>query len=366
MINSRVPIPRIGVVDEKLTRPDWTSQTVRTADTIWLDRNENLDPVLAATTMAVLQSLDATALNTYPDLGGLYAKLATVLECEPNQLVLAAGSDGAIRAVYEAYISPGDIVMHSNPTFAMYPVYARMYAADRHPFDYAMSAAGPVLDVERLVRDIRSLRPRLVCLPNPDSPTGTVVGEVELKCIVGAAGEVGAVMLVDEAYYPFYPHSIASWVGENPHLVVTRSFGKAWGLAGVRIGVAITHPDMAVNLHKVRPMYEIGALAAQFLDRMLDHASAVTESVQRNLEGKALFAGIMRELGFKVLMTNGNFIHVAFGDNADMVHQALDGRVLYRRNFPGAALSGYSRFSVAPSQIMEPVAQMIRCALSGA
>lgn len=363
MMNARVPIPRIGVADEKLTRPDWTSQTVRPTDAIWLDRNENLDPVLATTTLGVLQSLDATALNTYPDLGGLYAKLATVLECEANQLVLAAGSDGAIRAVYEAYISPGDIVMHSNPTFAMYPVYARMYAADARPFNYVTSDEGPVLDVEQLVRDIKSQRPRLVCLPNPDSPTGTVVGEAELKRIVDVAGEVGAVMLVDEAYYPFYPHSIASWVGDHPHLVVTRSFGKAWGLAGVRIGVAIAHPDMAVNLHKVRPMYEIGALSAHFLDRMLDQAPAVAESVMRILEGKAWFAGVMRELGFKVLMTNGNFIHVAFGADADVVHQALDGHVLYRRDFPGTALSGFARFSVAPCQVMETVAEMIRQAL---
>lgn len=359
-MTATLPLPRIGVRDEALVRPDWSTQTARPAGTLWLDRNENIDPDLAAVTKGVLRELDASALYTYPDLGALYAKLARVLGTGgPDQHVLAAGSDGAIRATFEAFVSPGDVVIHTAPTFAMYPVYSRMYAADARPAGYDASDAGPHLDVDRLVGEIKAAAPRLICLPNPDSPTGTVLDPPTLKRVVKAAGDAGAVMLVDEAYFPFHPETAASWVKAHPHLIVTRSFGKAWGMAGCRIGLAIAHPDMARILHKVRPMYEIGALSANMLETMLDHADAVQASVARILAGKEWFIGEMREMGYPVLPGHGNFMHVAFGADGPMIHSALAGKVLYRQDFPNSVLAGYSRFSVAPKAIMLDVAGLI-------
>ena len=359
------PTPRPGVRDEALVRPDWSTQPARPAGLLWLDRNENVDPALAEVTTGVLRSLDGEALYTYPDLGRLYAKLARMLGTgTADQHVLAAGSDGAIRATFEAFISPGDVVIHTAPTFAMYAVYARMYAADARPAAYLAGDAGPWLDIDRLVADIETLRPRLVCLPNPDSPTGTVVDPVILLRIVRTAGAAGSVMLIDEAYFPFHPETAASWVNEHPHLIVTRSFGKAWGLAGCRVGVAVAHPDMARILHKVRPMYEIGALSANVLEKMLDHADAVAVSVGRILEGKDWFLTQLAAEGYKVLPGHGNFMHVAFGTNGPAIHAALAGRVLYRADFPNSVLAGYSRFSMAPKPIMQEVAGLIAGARS--
>lgn len=358
-----LPTPRVGVRDDALVRPDWSTQTARPDGTLWLDRNENIDPVLAAVTKGVLRDLDATALYTYPDLGGLYAKLAHTLDAgTADQYVLAAGSDGAIRATFEAFVSPGDVVIHTAPTFAMYSVYSRMYAADTRPASYEASPAGPFLDVDRLIHEIKTAAPRLVCLPNPDSPTGTVLDAATLKRVVDAAGAAGAVMLIDEAYFPFHPETAAPWVTDHPHLIVTRSFGKAWGMAGCRVGLAIAHPDMARILHKVRPMYEIGALSANVLENMLDHADAVQESVARILDGKDWFIGELRAMGYEVLAGHGNFMHVAFGEDGPAIHAALADRVLYRQDFPNSVLAGYSRFSTAPKEIMEQVAGLISVA----
>lgn len=360
---STLPTPRIGVSDAALTRPDWTTQSPRPEGALWLDRNENLDPVLAKITAGILTGLKPSALYTYPDLSGLYVKLAEVMGVKAEQLVLAAGSDGAIRTVYEAYISPGDIVIHSEPTFAMYSVYACMYAADARPFKYQPGPNGPVLEVEQLIAQIAELKPRMVALPNPDSPTGTVVEQEALRRIVEAAGDAGAVMLVDEAYYPFYPHSVADWVETNRHLVVTRTFGKAWGLAGTRVGFAVAHPEMAEILHKVRPMYEIGALSANLVELALDCADDVQASVERILDGKRWFAAEMEAMGYPVLAGHGNFIHVHFGTYGEAIHRALDGRVLYRRDFPNTALAGYSRFTAGPKEVLEPVVEWINSAV---
>lgn len=355
------PIPRVGVRDEGLVRPDWSSQSARPTGLLWLDRNENIDPVLAQVTAGVLRSLDPSALYTYPDLGGLYAKLAKTLGTgNADQHVLAAGSDGTIRAAFESFIAPGDIVIHTAPTFAMYAVYSRMYAADARPAEYESGPDGPCLNVDKLIHAIGRDMPRLVCLPNPDSPTGTALEASIIRKICDAAGAVGAVLLIDEAYFPFHNETAAPLVRDNPHLIVTRTFGKAWGLAGCRVGVAIAHPDMSRILHKVRPMYEIGALSANVLERMLDHGDEVQASVERILDGKKWFAGEMRAAGYRVLEGHGNFLHVAFGDDAPAVHAALANKVLYRQDFPNSVLEGFSRFSMAPRDIMEQVATPIR------
>src|SRR5262249_55964526 len=155
------------------------------------------------------------------------------------------------------------------PTFAMYPVYARMYGAATSTLDYQSSTRGPTLSLDAVISTIGEVRPKLVCLPNPDSPTGTVFESAALRRIVEAAGEVGALILVDEAYHPFCEITAASWVDEYEHLVVARTFAKAWGLAGLRIGYGVAAPACAKLLHKVRPMYEVNTLAVAVMERML-------------------------------------------------------------------------------------------------
>jgi histidinol-phosphate aminotransferase len=310
-----------------------------------------------------MRSLPAEAYCTYPESAALYAKLAAWVGVDPRQLVLAAGSDGVIRSVFEAYVSPGDTVIHTLPTFAMYSVYSKMYGARVVGIEYRPSAEGPVLPAEELLEKIRTEQPKLVCLPNPDSPTGTVVSSEMLERIVQAAGDAGALILVDEAYHPFHPESVVPWIQRHPHLVVCRSTGKAWGMAGIRIGYGIADAGVAETLHKVRPMYEVGAVAVHAFEAMLDHVDAMQASVARLEAGKTLFLTEMESLGFQVLRGAGNFCHVAFGDHADAVHAALENKVTYRKNFAEPCLAGFSRFSAAPAKEIQHVVQLIRQAV---
>jgi histidinol-phosphate aminotransferase len=350
---------RVGVRDPLLTRPDWTTGARRDPGLLWLDKNENTDPELAVVTRGVMAALSADTLYSYPESAPLYEKLAAWVGLGIKHLLLTAGSDGAIRAVFESFIDPGDTVLLTSPTFAMYQVYARMFGARVVALTYRPSASGPRLTPEEIVASIRDSQPKLVCLPNPDSPTGTVFEPEALRAIVEAAGEAGAIMLVDEAYHPFHPWSAASWVDAQPHLIIARTFAKAWGMAGLRIGYAIAHPDVARTLHKVRPMYEVNTLAVAAMERMLDHREAMEASVARLVAGREAFRGAMCELGLPTLETHGNFTHVAFGPAADAVHASLADLVLYRANFADPCLAGYSRFSAATVAQFAPIIDRI-------
>lgn len=361
---SILPIPRPALADPALVRPDRTRPEVRDPAKLWLDKNENPDPALAAVVREVIAALPPEAHFSYPDLAPLYLKLARHVGVGAGSLLLAPGSDGAIRAVFETFIAPGETVVLTAPTFAMYPVYGRIFGARVVPVEYAPSQGGPILPAESLIATIAREKPRLVCLPNPDSPTGTVFPLPELERIVAAAGQAGAVMLVDEAYYPFHPETAVPLIARHPHLIVVRSTGKAWGMAGLRIGYAVADARVAALLHKVRPMYEVGTFSAAVFEGMLDRHAEVTASVRRLQAGKAEFLSAMEMLGLTVLRGAGNFCHAAFDTRADKIHSALFDLVYYRKDFTEPCLKGFSRFSAATSEQFAPIIDRIRKAVA--
>ncbi len=355
-----LPKPRKHIAETDLVRPDWLAAEPRREQSLWLDRNENTDPELGRVVRDVLSTLPDKRLYSYPENGPTYRKLAAHLDVDPHQILFSAGSDGAIRAVFEAYVNPGDVVVHPDPTFAMYSLYCRIYGANARTVAYTASQNGPVLDIDAFIDLVQTSAPKLVCLPNPDSPTGTIVAEPDLRRLVEAAGAAGALMLIDEAYYPFYPHTVVPWIADAPHLIVTRSTAKAWGLAGLRIGYAIANNEVAAHLHKVRPMYETSTIAVAVLDGMLDRLDEIDASVQRLEAGKDAFIQAMEPLGFLTLRSHGNFLHVAFGEKADAVHKALGDFVYYRKDGGHSSLAGYSRFSTTTPELFAPLIEIIK------
>jgi len=354
------PKPRNPVASPRLTRPSWLKTPPRPNGVLWLDKNENHDPALNAFMQRLSKNLPPSALSSYPDAGPLYRKLGEYLGVSPECLILSPGSDGAIRFTFEAFVGEGDRVVHTNPTFAMYPVYSMMYGADVTTIDYAPSDSGPRLSVDTIVDRLEAIRPKLFCLPNPDSPTGTVFDAPELERIIDVAGRAGSVVLIDEAYHPFHRDTVLPWIARYPHLVVARTFAKAWGLAGLRIGYAAAAPDTIRYLHKVRPMYEVSTLSVSFMEQALEHADQMELSVARLEDGKEHFIAAMRRIGHRVTEQNhGNFLHVAFGRKGPAIFAALKDTVLFRQGSDEPCLAGFSRFSATTRELFEPIERII-------
>ena len=357
--------PRRSLLNPALQRPSALTSVPRNPSLLWLDKNENLDPILGELSVGLVRDLSVTSLTTYPEAGEVYRKLARWVGVAPECLLLTPGSDGAIRLTFEAFVEHGDAVVHTSPTFAMYPVYSQMFGAEAHVVEYQRTDAGPWLDASAIIAAVRTHRPKLLCLPNPDSPTGTIVEADMVRELLHECEEAGTVLLLDEAYHPFYDWSAASWVEASKNLIVARTFAKAWGAAGFRIGYAVAHHETIGLLHKMRPMYEVSTVAVEFIVRMLEHITEMNQAVSRINDGKAFFLGQMRALGFPVIDTAGNFVHVNFGEHRSALHEALKPRVLYRPDFDHPCLKGYSRFSVAPREIMGQVSDLIAHTLLG-
>ena len=343
-----------------LTRPNWTKQNHRLLNRTWLDKNECTDPELNEIVSKSLSSIPSESIFSYPDLDLLYKKIAKFAQVKAENILLTAGSDGAIRACFETCIESGDKIVLTRPTFAMYDVYSKIYDAEVTWLDYEASNNGPLLSVDKFIAVIKEVEPKMVCLPNPDSPTGTIFLSRDIEKIIKIASEVGALMLIDEAYHPLYKWTAVPLINKYNNLVVVRSFSKAWGAAGLRVGYAVANNELITLIHKQRPMYEIGNVSAQAIEILLDHEQDMLQSVKRVNAGKEYFQDEMKFLGFSTYKSHGNFFHIKFGKYAEQVHKALEDKVYYRKDFDVPSLEGYSRFTATTKNIFEPIISCIK------
>ena len=350
------------IADAALWRPHLANEQRRPSEVLWLDRGECIDPVFLSLIEAQFRGVSRDAIFAYPSPGPLYRKLGVALDLDPSALLLTRGSDGAIKAVYEAFIAAGEKVLTTDPTYQMYGVYAQIFGARLVTVPYRMVDGRPHLGAEEIVSAIFRERPKLVGLPNPDNPTGSVFEEQELRAIIEAAGEVGALMLVDEAYHPFYPITALPWVKEYGHLVVARTFSKGWGMAGIRLGYIASTPEVVALLNKSRTMVEADGVAMALAERMLDFPDEMQASVARLREGRTYFASEMKSLGFHTIETAGNFIHVHFGDKREAVEQALKSVARFRV-FPDTLLQEFCRFTTSTKPLMKRVVVAIKGAV---
>ena len=193
-----------------------------------LDKNERCTGYPTRVVQSMLAGLSGGHLAAYPEPGPLYEKIAKWHGVGVDQLAITAGSELAIRYLFEAFLEPGDEVVLLNPSFAMFEVYALLCGARLVSVDFNQQWQ---VDADEILRRITD-HTKLVALANPNNPTGTVLDERALVAILHQAVRFGALVLVDEAYYHFYKQSMLPHLSRFENLVATCTFSKACRLAG--------------------------------------------------------------------------------------------------------------------------------------
>ncbi len=352
--------PREHLFDEAISRPDWLVSSERNNGLIFLDKNENNDPELRNANFKIFQKIFNNSISTYPDNSILYKKISDFINQSANKILLGAGSDGIIRSVFETFIEPGDKLLLTSPTFAMYEIYAKVYQANVERINYVSKDNKPYMSLDAIINFIKKSPPKLFCLPNPDSPTGTVFDPDEINKILQLSYENNVITLIDEAYFPFYDQTCMELTNKFENLIITRTFAKAWGLAGLRVGYGVASNNLIQYMHKIRAMYEINTLASNMICAAIDNYEIVEKSVHKLNEGKNWFIEKMNELNYHTWEAHGNFLHVNFGKDSNKIHKNLENKVLYRKNFSEDSLKGYSRFSSTYKDEFEKVYQLIK------
>lgn len=329
-----------------------------------LDRNERLSPLPQWVVEILRAGVDSALLTGYPMLEDLYEDLVDTLDLRREQLLLTAGSDAAFRALHHAYGRPGDRIVMLTPSYAMYPIYARMFGAEavRVPFEADLS-----LDVEALLAAITP-GVRMVLLANPNQPTGTKLSHDALRAVVDCAGAAGALVAIDEAYFPFSHSTVLPWLAGSPHLVVTRTFSKAWGLAGARIGLVAADAEVVANLYKVRSAYDVNAFAALCARTLLAHPHIASDYVSEVEAGREEICRRARELGLDPVPGETNFQLIRVADviePAVLVERLRERRYLVKGPFSAPCLRDCVRVTLGPPELMAEFCDALASALNG-
>ena len=326
-----------------------------------LDKNERVTPFPAEFLAEVQALVTSDALAAYPETEQLYEALANLHGLSIEHFVLTAGSDGAIRHCFDLFVQPGDGVVVLDPTFAMIDVYCGLFKANRTPVGYNQALE---LDTEKFFTAIDE-RTTLVVIANPNSPTGTLIEEEKLVKILEHAQKHNTAVLVDEAYFGFCPYTAIPLINKFSNLIVSRTFSKTYGLAGIRVGYLVANPEIAGLLYKFKPMYEvnsIGVLAALYAMRNSDRIEAYLASA--NAGYKYLVEELDRR-GIAHTSTCTNFLHIDFGANKEKASSEFSKRnILVRGGLNIPTFENFLRISTGPIESMISVIEVIDFILS--
>ena len=290
-------------------------------DIIKLASNENpLGP-----SRVVIESITGqlAELARYPD-GSAYQlknKLQAKLGIDPAMVTLGNGSNDVLELVARVFLGPGLESIVSEHSFVVYPLVTKSLGAELIVI--------PAIDFGQDLNATRAAisdRTRVIFIANPNNPTGTWVDKRSLLSFLDAVPEEVLVVL-DEAYAeyvaePDYPNGL-ELVDDYSNLIVTRTFSKAYGLAGLRMGYSVSHPDIADLMNRVRQPFNVNAMSLAAALVALDDEAYLKESVRVNNEGMKMLTNACDQLGLGYIPSVGNFLTIDFGCDAMPIYDGL-------------------------------------------
>ena len=328
------------------------------ADIIKLASNENPLGPSPLVVQAIAES--ASQVHLYPDGNAYYLKkeLAARIGISPDHLILGNGSNDVLQLVAEAYIAPGDEVIYAAGAFVVYSLVTKLCGAtavvvpmvnDTHDLT---AMAGAVTD-----------KTKVIFIANPNNPTGTMVTAAETAGFIERVPD-DVLVVFDEAYYEYvarsdYPQTLP-YVLKGRNFVITRTFSKIYGLAGLRIGYGIAPPGLVETLNRVRQPFNcslVGQAAARAALKDTDH---VKESQGSNAAGKAFLYRAFNDMGLRYIETEGNFIMLYVEPSGAEITDALLKQGVIVRPMSGYGYPNAIRVTIGTQQENERFIKVLK------
>src|SRR3954470_21708287 len=313
-----------------------------------LASNENPRGIGPRTRAAIEAAIGEIA--RYPDGNGFELKqaLAARYGVEMSCIVLGNGSNDVLELVALAFLGPGRAAVFSQHCFAVYPLAtqargARSIIVAARDYGHDLAAMARAVDDETYV----------AWIANPNNPTGTYARGEEIEAFLRRVPERVLVVL-DEAYNEYLPHELkadsARWLKRHPNLVITRTFSKAYGLAGLRVGYALAHPSVADVMNRVRQPFNVNSIALAAAAAALDDMEFVARSYADNLQGMRQIEERARALKLDFIPSHGNFVAVRVGKAAEIYKRLLRRGVIVRPVGGGYELPEHLRVTIGTPQ----------------
>jgi histidinol-phosphate aminotransferase len=343
------PSPRARVQAMKEYHPPLGNR-----DALRLDFNENT-VACSLRVREVLGRISGGELTKYPERKPVERVVAGHLGLSPEQVVLTNGVDEAIHVLFETFLESGDELLLPVPTYTMYEVYASATDASvvavqaddtlQFPFDRLLAAI--------------SSRTKIIAIANPNSPSGSIATREQIIALAQRAPQ--AVILADEAYFHFHGETVVDLIGTIPNIVVARTFSKAYGLAGLRLGVLAGPAELTRWIRRVISPYSVNSLALACLPPALEDTAYIDWYVSEVLTARAEFEAALDAAGVRRWPSRANFVLVEIGaQHAEFVRLMHAGRVLVRDRSSDPGCDGCVRITIGTRQQMQEAAKVLK------
>jgi len=299
---------------------------------IKLASNENPDPPLASIVSAVAAA--AAGANRYADhrATAVRERIGSWLHVDPARVTVGAGSVGLLQQLFLTYVDAGDEVVYPWRSFEVYPVYTRLMGGVEVTTPLTADHA---FDLDALAAAITPAT-RMVVLATPNNPTGTALTTGAMRTLLEGIAPT-TVVVIDEAYREFldpaFGDPVRDLLPDFPNAVVTRTFSKAHGLAGIRVGYAIGHPDVIAAVDKTLFPFAVNALAQAAAIAAIDAEAEIAERVGRILGERARVVQTLIGAGWVLPDAQANFVYLPLGPATDEVYLALERQGVVTRPF---------------------------------
>jgi histidinol-phosphate aminotransferase len=309
-------------------------------DKLRLDFNENPIGCSPAVRRA-LAKLSAASISAYPEQETVRQRAARHFGVRPDELLLTNGTDEALSLVVNVFVQAGQRVLLVEPTYAMYRFYSELAGAQIVALRYDAEIQFPW---EEVMAELRR-GPRVFFLPNPNSPTGHLLSLAELRRILKAAPRT--MVVIDEAYFEFCGVTVIPWIRQYANLIVTRTFSKTCGLAGLRLGCLFVHGKLAAQMRKAQSPYPVNAAALAAAEAAMRDRGFIARTVREVVRGRDELRKGLAKLGVRCFPSAGNFVLAYFGERAKPVVAALERKnILVRDRSSDFGGEGYVRITL--------------------
>jgi len=283
------------------------------------DANENSVGLPLEFVEMVKKEITPEFLAMYPEPDRFLRKYAEYIGLDFDNVYATNGSDHGIRVLLETFGESGKEVVTVSPTFEIYWVCCKLLGLVHKPVLYNNDFT---IRIEQILEAITT-NTRIVVLLNPNSPIGNLYTDEEVEKVVSRAKEVGAIVILDEAYHYFYQKTFLKFVQKYDNVILLRTFSKLMSLAGCRLGVVVGHPELIHYVKNSRLAYEINSIALLFGERILEHPEIIDKLIQDAKEGKDFFINQLSENGYWFMDCHGNYILVRTKLDAHLIAQKL-------------------------------------------
>ena len=324
-----------------------------------MDRNERTWEFPEFFLQLVREHISSETLTNYPELDNVYNELSIFLAVKKENIFLHTGSDLVIKSIFEAYISENDVILLHSPSYAMYSVYANMFGAKIcvQQFDNNLN-----FDIDEYCSIIEKYKPRLVVLENPNGSIGNSYNLEQIIKVVETAYACSSLIIIDEAYIDFVNSSVIGYINEYNNLIIVRTMSKAWGIAGLRMGYAVSNAQIIDEVMKTKPMHEITGFTADVVRLLLSEKQIISEYIDEVKQSRDYFISEMRKRNIKTADSRAHFVTVRFGEvtDCDKLRLFMRERKFYlRRAFYEKELREWVRVGLLPIEQMKEFVMLL-------